>query len=388
MIIAFWSNANEKSSVTANMAAISTACVIRYPYSVVMMENYLSRSNLRAAFYGRETITFDNEVGTNYYDGNGMEGLIRKIYRGDHTKEVLHSYVKKIIPNRLFYIPQRRVLHSEVFDYEFGHGIEPLLKMMEQYADISFIDTASHQNLSTKTILEKADLIVVNLYQNQTILENFFQNYSSLVSKSVFLINKYEYHTNGHSTVSRSASHTNLSCKVICRKYDLPLESLIAIPENELFQIACRSGGVKDFMDSYNNCGKESANYLFMHAIKKATYIILKRAVEAERNKEVAGEQLQKEVDMSLEQVPGRKKHSEMECYTNISYAESRVNAKETLYAEGNSDAREQLVKEEFSFIKESSGKKKSSFTKESSCKEELPYMVEQKEELLCFGMK
>lgn len=358
MIIAFWSNANEKSSVTANMAAISTACVIRYPYSVVMMENYLSRSNLRAAFYGRETISFVNEVGTNYYDGNGMEGLIRKIYRGDHTKEVLHSYVKKIIPNRLFYIPQRRVLHSEVFDYEFGHGIEPLLKMMEQYADISFIDTASHHNLSTKTILEKADLIVVNLYQNQTLLEDFFQNYSSLVSKSVFLINKYEY-------------HTNLSCKVICHKYDLPMENLIAIPENELFQIACRSGGVKDFMDSYNNCGKESANYLFMHAIKKATYIILKRAVEAERNREVE------------ESYPAEERSDPNEqCF-------SKGNSflKENLYAEGNSNAKEQLVKEEFSFLKESCGKK-ISFTKESACKEELPYMVEQKEELLCFGMK
>ncbi len=376
MIIAFWSNANEKSSVTANMAAISTACVIRYPYSVVMMENYLSRSNLRAAFYGRETISIVNEVGTNYYDGNGMEGLIRKIYRGDHTKDVIDSYVKKIIPNRLFYIPQRRVLHSEVFDYEFGHGIEPLLTLMKQYADISFIDTASHHNLSTKTILEKADLIVVNLYQNQTILEDFFQNYSSLVSKSVFLINKYEY-------------HTKMSCKVICRRYDLPIESLIAIPENELFQIACRSGGVKDFIDSYNNCGKESANYLFMHAIKKATYIILKKAVEAERNKEVVEEQVPEEIELSLEQVPGRKKRSESDCYTKArSYVESGFYSKETSYADCNSCVKENPGKEEFSFIKESPSKKKISCTKESSYQEELPYRKEPKEDLLCFSMK
>ena len=275
MIIAFWSNANEKCSVTANMAAISMACVIRYPYSVVMMENYLSRSNLKAAFYGRENISFVNEVGTNYYDGNGMEGLIRKIYRGDDTNYILNSYVKQIIPNRLSYIPQRRIIHNEIFDYEFEQGIEHLLKMMEGYADISFIDTASHHNGSTKTILEKADLIVVNLYQNQSILDDFFQNYSSLISKSVFLISKYEY-------------HTNMSSKKISHRYDIPSENLIAIPENELFQIACRNGGVKDFIDSYNNCGKESVNFLFMHAIKKAAHLILKRAVEAERNKELS----------------------------------------------------------------------------------------------------
>ena len=280
MIIAFWSNANEKCSVTANMAAIGTTCVIRYPYSVVMMENYLSKSNLRAAFYGRENINIINEVGTNYYDGNGMEGLIRKIYRGDNTNYILDSYIKQIIPERLYYIPQRRIIHNEIFDYEFEHGIEHLLKMMEEYADISFIDTASHHNLSTKTILEKADLIVVNLCQNQSILDDFFQNYSSLISKSVFLINKYEY-------------HTNMSSKKISHRYDLPLENLIAIPENELFQIACRNGEVKDFMDNYNNCGKESVNFLFMHAIKKATHLILKRAVEAERNRDISAELLQ-----------------------------------------------------------------------------------------------
>ncbi len=274
MIIAFWSNANEKCSVTANMAAISTACVIRYPYTVVIMENFLSRSNLRTAFYGRENISFVNEVGANYYDGNGMEGLIRKIYRGD-INYFLDSYVKQIIPRRLYYIPQRRCIHSEIFDYEFEHGIERLLKMMEEYADISFIDTASHHNLSTKTILEKADLIVVNLCQNQNILEDFFQNYSSLISKSIFLISQYEY-------------HTKMSCKKIGIRYDLPLENLIAIPENELFQIACRNGGVKDFIDNNNNCGKENVNFLFMHAIRKATHLILKKAVEAERSRELS----------------------------------------------------------------------------------------------------
>lgn len=282
MIIAFWNNANEKCSVTANMAAISMACVIRYPYSVVMMENYMSRSNLRGAFYGRETISFLNEVGTNYYDGNGMEGLIRKIYRGDDTNNILDSFVKQIIPDRLYYVPQRRILHNEIFDYEFEHGIEHLLKIMEEYADISFIDTASHHNLSTKTILEKADLIVINLCQNQSILDDFFQNYSSLISKSVFLINKYEY-------------HTNMSVKKISQRYNLSQENLIAIPENETYQIAYRNGGVKDFMDYYYNCGKESTNFLFMHAIKKATHLILKKAVEAEKNNAITEELLQEQ---------------------------------------------------------------------------------------------
>ncbi len=279
MVIAFWSNANEKCPVTANMAAISVASVIRYPYSVVMMENHLGRSNLRTAFYGRESIHFMNEAGTNYYDGNGMEGLVRKIYRGDATKHDLAAYIKQIVPDRLYYIPKGKAIHNKIFDYEFEYGIEHLLKMMEGYADVSLIGTASHYSMSTKTILEKADLIVVNLCQKQSILDDFFLNYSSLIPKAVFLISNYEY-------------HTKLSVKKISQTYELPLENLIAIPKNELFQVAYMNGGVKDFIDYYSDCGKESPNFLFMHAIRKATYLILKRAVEAERNKGLPEEML------------------------------------------------------------------------------------------------
>ena len=89
MKIAFWSNANDKCSVTANMAAISVASVIRYPYSIMTMENKLSNYNLGNAFFGKSHVSILNEVGTNYYDGDGMEGLMRKIYRGDFNPDML-----------------------------------------------------------------------------------------------------------------------------------------------------------------------------------------------------------------------------------------------------------------------------------------------------------
>lgn len=275
MKIAFWSNATEKCNVSANLAAIAVASVIRYPYSIIMMENRLCHNNLGRAFLGSTQIDYCNEVGTNYYDGGGMEGLLRKIYRGNSNSEILPSYLKEIINNHLYYIPQSRVIHSEIFDYELDWCIHQLFQIMEEKADICFIDTASHKNLSTKTILQEADLIVVNLCQKQIILEDFFLNYSSLISKAVFIISDYD-------------SCVIPNSRRIARNYGIMWESILCMPANEAFQNACIHGSIVEFILSNYTCAKGSPNYVFIQAVKKASHLIMKQAELMVKQKELA----------------------------------------------------------------------------------------------------
>jgi hypothetical protein len=272
--IAFWSNANEKCNVSANLAAISIASVIRYPYSIIAMENRLCHNNLGRAFFGITHIDDRNEVGTNYYDGGGIEGLLRKIYRGNYNSDILSSYLKEIINNHLYYIPQSRVIHSEIFDYELDHCIHELFRIMEETADICFIDTASHRNLSTKTILEEADLIVVNLCQKQIILEDFFLNYSSLISKAVFIISNYD-------------SCVLPNSRRIAKNYDIPWDSILCIPYNEAFTNAFTYGSTVEFISRNYSCPKENPNYLFIQAVKKASFTIMKKAEQMVKLKEI-----------------------------------------------------------------------------------------------------
>lgn len=275
MKIAFWSNDNEKCNVSANLAAISVASVIRYPYSVIVVENWLSHNKLGKAFMGDSHVNLFNEVGTSYYDGGGIEGLIRKIYRENYSSNILQYHLKEIINKHLYYIPQSRVIHSEMFDYEFDHCIHPLFEMIEDYADICFIDTASHQNLSTKTILEESDLIVVNLCQNINILEDFILNYSSLISKAVFIISNYD-------------SHAMLNSKRIAGFYQIPRENIIVMPYNISYQNAYTNGSVVEFISRNHSCLKESPNYIFIQSIRKAAYIIIKKAEQALKDKEIS----------------------------------------------------------------------------------------------------
>ena len=266
MKIAFWSNVGEKCGVSSNLAAISVASAIRFPYTVTVLENHLSHNNLGRAYMGRTHVDMLREVGTNYYEGGGIEGLLRKIYRGEHSPGMLSSYIKEIIQDHLYYIPQSKVIHNEIFDYEFDHCINRLFQLMEEHSDISFIDTTNHNSLSTIKILEEADLIVVNLCQNSIILEDFFLSYPSLKSKAVFLIGNY-------------TGHSILNSKRISKMYEIPLENITVIPYNEMFKIAILSGNIVEFISgNYNNSNKEDPNYLFIQAVKKACYMIIKKA--------------------------------------------------------------------------------------------------------------
>lgn len=265
MKIAFWSNASEMCGVSSNLAAVSVASVIRFPYTIVVLENHLSYNNLGCAYLGKPQADMVQEVGTNYYEGGGIEGLLRKIYRQEYPSEIWKPYLKEIIHNHLYYIPQGRVIRSELFDYEFNNSIEPFFQLMDAFADISFIDTANRNNLSSKTILQEADLIVVNLCQDTKILEDFFLNYSSLIPKAVFLISNY-------------TTHSVLSSKAIAMRYEIPMESITVIPHNEMFENAFLFGSVVEFISGNYSCTKENPNYYYIQAIKKAAYIIIKRS--------------------------------------------------------------------------------------------------------------
>lgn len=274
MKVAFWSNANELCSVSANLAAVSVASAIRYPYSIITMENRLCAHNLGRAYNGGTRACVLDEVGTNYYDGSGMEGLLRKIYRGDARSTVLRSYLKEIIHKHLYYIPQSRILLSEIFDYELDHCMEHLFHMIDDNAELCFIDTASNNNLSTKLILNESDLIVVNLCQKSSVLDDFFLHYSALLSKSIFIISNYN-------------PHSIYTIKQITRLYQVPTENLIPIPVNERYQDAYLSGRVYEYISRNMSCSKENPNFYFIQSVKKASLTVIKKIEQMRKQREV-----------------------------------------------------------------------------------------------------
>lgn len=264
MKVAFWSNEYEKSHAFHNFVAISIASVMINPCTITVLENYIGRDNLGKAFFIDNDYIHSRSGGTGFYEGEGIEGLLRRIYRGDNNPSLLRAYLKEVIPEHLYYIPQSGVINSELFDFELHNNLNELLRIISNSTDICYINLAQENHLSSKAILQEADLIVINLIQNQEYLEDFFKNYYSLIPKSIFIVGNY-------------SPKSIMSCKRISRLYDIPLENISPIPYNEYFHVACNFGGAKEFINSNYFCPRESSHYLFIHGVRKAADIILKK---------------------------------------------------------------------------------------------------------------
>lgn len=267
MKIAFWSNEYEKSYAYLNFVAISIACVMSHPYTITVLENYLGRNNLGKAYFSNYDSLLNRFEGRDYYEGEGVEGLLRRIYRGDNYPYSFLAYLKEVISKHLYYIPQGRVINCELFDFEMYNNITELLNIIEEYTDACFINTNQQNHLSSKAILQEADLIIINLYQNSEYLEDFFRNYYSLLPKSIFIIGNY-------------SPKAFMSCKRISKLYDIPLEDISPIPYNEYFSLACNYGGAKEFLNNNYFCPRDSPHGLFIHGVRRAAYMVSKRIKE------------------------------------------------------------------------------------------------------------
>lgn len=268
MKIAFWSNEYEKTGAFYNFVAVSIASVMSHPYTITVIENYLERDNLGRAFFHNCDTLDSGYGGTGFYEGGGIEGLLRRIYRGDNHQSLFRGYIKEVIPKHLYYVPQGGVINSELFDFELYHNLDRLLSIIEKNTDLCYINITQQNHLSSKAILQEADLIVINLFQNPEYLESFFKNYYSLIPKALFLIGNY-------------SPKSIMSCKRIARLYDIPLEYILPIPFSEEFNTACKYGGAKEFLNCNYFCSKENPNFLFIHGVRKAAYIISRKIEES-----------------------------------------------------------------------------------------------------------
>lgn len=278
MKIAFLGNANGGSGVTSNLACISIISALEYASKAVLMENHNQKNKLEnvlqynmANYHLREEFNY-------HYKHIGMNYIINQLSKknslaGDESaSQLIQEASIEILNNYLYYIPQTHENNSYIYDYDLYGHIHDILKALDDFADITYIDTSSSNNLSTKIILDSADLIVVNLMQNVADIEYFFKNYSSILSKCVFLISSYH-------------KESRLNIHNISKKNLISKSSIAAIPYNVEYQDAVLKGTIVEFLFCNFACKRSSPNYSFVRAVRKAAYMIMQN-INSVRQKE------------------------------------------------------------------------------------------------------
>lgn len=263
MKVAFWSNIEGKNGVTSNLACISVMSALKYRLKSVILENHYNINNIENAFTSIQTNQYVREE--NYYFNHlGLDSLMKRLNSKIRDEQIIKKASIGFFNNNIFYIPHSQIKSKEVLEYELNQVIMPLLLQTEEFSNLVFIDTINSNNITSKVILDEADLVVVNLSQDSIIINHFFENYSSLLSKSVFIIGSYNHN-----------SRYNL--KNIQRKYRIKNENIAVIPYNIELKDALSEGNVIEFISRNYYCKKEDSNYYFIKELKHATDMIVNK---------------------------------------------------------------------------------------------------------------
>lgn len=255
MKIIFWSNVRGQCGTTLHTACMAVIQSTFSKQKVVMMENHDHLINIETCFSG-DSSNMLREKGD--YNRIGLENLMEQFENAiPGTEEKL---IKRCAVNyahdRLFYLPHSYVSNMDILDYRLSKNMNRLFDSLEKHFDTVYVDAFSTESMGVQSMLESADIIVVNLNQNSNVLRHFFRNFSAFKEKAVYFLGNY-YHASQNSLAE------------IRRKYKIPKEKIYAIPYCKEAAEAESQGNIADFI-AKNYLSPSINNREFIHALHDA----------------------------------------------------------------------------------------------------------------------
>ena len=264
MQIAFFGNTRGKAGITSNMAAVSTFLALEMQMRLVLFENHFNLNNIENGFWENSYEDFVMETPF-FYHHQGIDQVMKSLDSGIGLQEVIRDAALEPVADRLFYIPQSNTGNKEVFEYELNRILDFLLMELSKFAQLVVVDTAAADNLTTKTILEKADLIVMNLCQDPYVLMDCFKRFGAIRHKCLYLLGNYD-------------KSSRYSVKYVMRQFEVPKDRIAVIPYNTEFRDAMSLGKLVAFLSRNAACSRQDENYYFIRELKRACSVIKKAA--------------------------------------------------------------------------------------------------------------
>ncbi|MEE3393697.1 MAG: hypothetical protein VZR00_08410 [Lachnospiraceae bacterium] len=260
MTIAFWKppcNIKGYVGVTANLALLSSAINFDRRVSCILLENGYSPLNLGSVFMNRYGISAAAE--NTVYDKRGIEIIMQRILNGERiNKETILSASMQVYFKDFIYIPQSRILNSEIFDERFSRTYRELYKSLNKYFYYTFTDIQRFGGTTSQIVISSADIVVVNLLQNREMYRTFVTNYlSSIGNKAFFLICRYR-------------AESDFDIVHALRMKGIPMSRIAFVPYSIEFEEAAQMSSIVHFVNNNYVRSKTRNNIYFMREIRSA----------------------------------------------------------------------------------------------------------------------
>lgn len=257
MQISFWSNYHQVGT-TYNMVAVSIMIALEYRMRILLAHAHFDKSSLEHAFLEKKYIRHEL---TDLSD-TGIDALSRAIKFNRLEKEDVSNYTTTVLKNRLDLLIGTRNTNRDIFINNIKESINKILQSAGGFYDLVFVDTAPGINEISLKILEKSDIVVINLTQSIHVLEDYLSNFSGLNDNLLFILGKYD-------------SDSKYNLKAIRKRFGI--QDIYTIPYNIGFVDACSESSAVDFFIRNSGAGKHDIHYTFISSVRETAEAILNR---------------------------------------------------------------------------------------------------------------
>lgn len=258
MIVSFWNSSNHRSGVTTNAASIALFYALRFKKKVALFENHIpSEIGLSDILIGKKESNSIFEEPMYYGKKNRVQDIYRYIKAGFPIKNMSDSAIH-LADGRLHYYPQDDYGSHDLLDYELNKIIDPFLDMLSKRYEIVIVDLKQFNTMTTKRIIERSDVVFLNVLPDNKVLEDFFGNHTCALEKFYFIFSKF------------CKTDEEFKEKFL-REFPINPKFVSYIPYNENFERTCRGGHLEGFLQKNKWATLGQKPFEFIYELRRMT---------------------------------------------------------------------------------------------------------------------
>ena len=239
-IITFLNRDKKESGQSLSVAAIATLMAIEHNYRILIISTDFNDKTLEQCFYNpnqKENLRKLFNKSSNTDLANGLEGLIRMFASNRADKDVIRSYTRPVLRDRL------DVLESpKTTDYKEYVNLSTYFSQIADVAnldyDIVLVDLSNKvPTQNQRKITDLSTVVAIGLNQNQ----NSISNFEKLKAEDEFYRRKNVLLSIGRYNMNSKFNAKNMG------RYLKEKNSPIVVPYNILFADYCSEGKILDY---------------------------------------------------------------------------------------------------------------------------------------------
>jgi len=252
MQIAFWSPVHGQTATTSNTVALSVMTALDYRYKTMVTHTHFDKNNLEASLLDKSFLKGDLFDLTD----TGIDALSRFCKLNKIDPEMVNNYATTLVKNRLDLLIGTLSTHRELYMQNITDVIDQIITSVKECYEFAMIDVSSGMGGLTKRIIDKSDLVVINLCQSYHVLDEYFENYEKDFKEKnrIYLVSRYD-------------ENSRLNIKAIKKVYGVKA-IILPIYYSIEFSDAMSIGKSIEFFLKERNCSEQDINYKFIQSIR------------------------------------------------------------------------------------------------------------------------